>query len=66
MPPNLAQSSLNSLKVGVLVLDGADNPVLANPAAGRYTVVVNGFAVVGKDQFTLRALADGRVLDAAR
>jgi two-component system sensor histidine kinase SenX3 len=33
MPPNLAQSSLNSLKVGVLVLDGADNPVLANPAA---------------------------------
>ena len=33
MPPNLAQSSLNSLKVGVLVLDGDDNPVLANPAA---------------------------------
>jgi two-component system sensor histidine kinase SenX3 len=33
MPPNLAQSSLNSLTVGVLVLDGADNPVLANPAA---------------------------------
>jgi two-component system, OmpR family, sensor histidine kinase SenX3 len=33
MPPNLAQSSLNSLKVGVLVLDGADHPVLANPAA---------------------------------
>jgi two-component system sensor histidine kinase SenX3 len=33
MPPNLAQSSLNSLKVGVLVLDGEDNPVLANPAA---------------------------------
>jgi len=33
MPPNLAQSCLNSLKVGVLVLDGADNPVLANPAA---------------------------------
>jgi two-component system, OmpR family, sensor histidine kinase SenX3 len=33
MPPNLAQSSLNSLTVGVLVLDGDDNPVLANPAA---------------------------------
>jgi hypothetical protein len=43
-----------------------ERAVLANPAAGRYTVVVNGFAVVGKDQFTLRALADGRVLDAAR
>jgi len=43
-----------------------ERSVLANPAAGRYTVVVNGFAVVGKDQFTLRALADGRVLDAAR
>jgi two-component system, OmpR family, sensor histidine kinase SenX3 len=33
MPTNLAQSSLNSLKVGVLVLDGEDRPVLANPAA---------------------------------
>ncbi|GIJ53752.1 two-component sensor histidine kinase [Virgisporangium aurantiacum] len=33
MPPNLAQSSLNSLTVGVLVLDGDDHPVLANPAA---------------------------------
>jgi two-component system sensor histidine kinase SenX3 len=33
MPLNLAQSSLNSLTVGVLVLDGADHPVLANPAA---------------------------------
>jgi two-component system, OmpR family, sensor histidine kinase SenX3 len=33
MPSNLAQSGLNSLKVGVLVLDGADHPVLANPAA---------------------------------
>jgi two-component system sensor histidine kinase SenX3 len=32
-PPNLAQSSLNSLTVGVLVLDGEDNPVLANPSA---------------------------------
>ncbi|HET7401994.1 MAG TPA: S8 family serine peptidase [Usitatibacter sp.] len=43
-----------------------ERAVLANPAPGRYTVVVNGFAVVGKDQFTLRALANGRVLDAAR
>lgn len=33
MPPNLAKSSLNSLTVGVLVLDGDDHPVLANPAA---------------------------------
>jgi two-component system sensor histidine kinase SenX3 len=33
MPPNLAQSSLNSLNVGVVVLDGDDHPVLANPAA---------------------------------
>jgi two-component system sensor histidine kinase SenX3 len=33
MPPNLAQSSLNALQVGVLVLDGDDSPVLANPAA---------------------------------
>jgi two-component system sensor histidine kinase SenX3 len=33
MPPNLAQSSLNALDVGVLVLDANDDPALANPAA---------------------------------
>jgi two-component system, OmpR family, sensor histidine kinase SenX3 len=33
MPPNLAQSSLNALQVGVLVLDGDDRPALANPSA---------------------------------
>jgi two-component system sensor histidine kinase SenX3 len=33
MPPNLAQSSLNALQVGVLVLDADDKPVLANAAA---------------------------------
>ncbi|GIJ48601.1 two-component sensor histidine kinase [Virgisporangium aliadipatigenens] len=33
MPLNFAQSSLNALNVGVLVLDNDDVPALANPAA---------------------------------
>jgi len=40
--------------------------VLAKPAAGRYTALVSGFSVVGKDKFTLRVTADGTVLSPAR
>jgi two-component system, OmpR family, sensor histidine kinase SenX3 len=66
MPPNLAQSSLNALQVGVLVLDANDQPVLANPAAREMGLVrsrSDAHAIVRTLAAQTRRTRTGRIIE---